>query len=98
MILIISLHVYLFYIVVFLLLLNVTSNIYAFSSSFFFIMILILFILTTFSSLFFVLRTSGVERLWRVHGLGRTDCIWYNDIYLCVMACVLFQILISSVS
>ena len=30
-----------------------------------------------------------------VHGLGRTDCIWYNGIYLCVMACVLFQILIS---
>ena len=48
--------------------------------------------------LFFVLRTSGAERLWRVHGFGRTDCFWYNDIYLCVMACVLFQILISSVS
>ena len=26
------------------------------------------------------------------------DCIWYYDIYFCVMACVLFQILISSVS
>ena len=33
-----------------------------------------------------------------VHGLGRTDCIWYSDVYLCVMAVVLYQILISSVS
>ena len=59
---------------------------------------MIFFIPTSFCSLFFVLRASGAEHLWVVHGLGRTDCIWYSDAYLCVMACVLYQILISSVS
>ena len=33
-----------------------------------------------------------------VNGLGRADCIWYSNVYLYVMACVLYQILISSVS
>ena len=70
----------------------------AFFLIFFFSLIMIFFILTSFCSLFFVLRASGAEHLWVVHGLGCTDCIGYSNVYLCVMACVHYQILIASVS